>query len=324
MSLLSCSIVFFFFQADEQEVPIPYPSFSPQFLPIPQKCKPQVGIDSKPKRPQVGSQVRMDQAGCDLVHVAESVYLLSLQSDHSTVAPLSVLSLDSPSVVPPFPHSSTRWRRVEGAWWPSCSSTNQQHSSLADNSDDCPHSSSANRLPRAWGRRGGSFARERGKEGERQRQRQASTWFVHRRPLVLVHHRHKHNLSLSVAPAPSLCHSLCYQQTPRADLSPSPSPSPSYLQAPGSSKASFLSPTPSFEADDEGTASDISDMEHDHGSGRHRAPQYPGEDTRLTSSKELFGWYSYAWAAEVFVVCGIGMRQLFPVSFSCNRLIFLF
>lgn len=35
-------------------------------------------------------------------------------------------------------------------------------------------------------------------------------------------------------------------------------------------------------------------------------PTYPGEDTRLTSTKELSGWYSYGWAAEVFVVCGVG------------------
>ena len=35
-------------------------------------------------------------------------------------------------------------------------------------------------------------------------------------------------------------------------------------------------------------------------------PLYPGEDTRLTSTKELSGWYSYGWAAEVFVICGIG------------------
>jgi len=35
-------------------------------------------------------------------------------------------------------------------------------------------------------------------------------------------------------------------------------------------------------------------------------PRYPGEDTRSTSRKELAGWYSYGWAAEVFVVCGIG------------------
>ena len=33
---------------------------------------------------------------------------------------------------------------------------------------------------------------------------------------------------------------------------------------------------------------------------------YRGEDTRPTSTKELSGWYSYGWAAEVFVVCGVG------------------
>lgn len=36
------------------------------------------------------------------------------------------------------------------------------------------------------------------------------------------------------------------------------------------------------------------------------SPLYPGEDTRLTSTKELSGWYSYGWAAEVFVICGVG------------------
>ena len=35
-------------------------------------------------------------------------------------------------------------------------------------------------------------------------------------------------------------------------------------------------------------------------------PSYLGEDTRQTSAKELWGWYSYGWAAEVFVVCGVG------------------
>ncbi|PYH84934.1 autophagy-related protein 22-1 [Aspergillus uvarum CBS 121591] len=35
-------------------------------------------------------------------------------------------------------------------------------------------------------------------------------------------------------------------------------------------------------------------------------PQYPGEDTRPTSKKELAGWYSYGWAAEVFAVCAMG------------------
>ncbi|KAL2787262.1 autophagy-related protein 22-like protein [Aspergillus keveii] len=35
-------------------------------------------------------------------------------------------------------------------------------------------------------------------------------------------------------------------------------------------------------------------------------PQYPGDDTRPTSKKELAGWYSYGWAAEVFTVCAMG------------------
>lgn len=37
------------------------------------------------------------------------------------------------------------------------------------------------------------------------------------------------------------------------------------------------------------------------------SPQYPGDDTRPTSNRELAGWYCYGWAAEVFVVCGMGM-----------------
>lgn len=35
-------------------------------------------------------------------------------------------------------------------------------------------------------------------------------------------------------------------------------------------------------------------------------PNYPGEDTRPTSRKELLGFYVYGWAAEVFVICGLG------------------
>ncbi|KAL6235403.1 autophagy-related protein 22-1 [Aspergillus navahoensis] len=35
-------------------------------------------------------------------------------------------------------------------------------------------------------------------------------------------------------------------------------------------------------------------------------PRYPGDDTRPTSKKELLGWYSYGWAAEVFTVCAMG------------------
>ncbi|RAH65854.1 MFS transporter [Aspergillus aculeatinus CBS 121060] len=46
-------------------------------------------------------------------------------------------------------------------------------------------------------------------------------------------------------------------------------------------------------------------MQGYHG-GRSDPPQYPREDTRPTSKKELAGWYSYGWAAEVFAVCAMG------------------
>ncbi|KAI5288311.1 Autophagy protein 22 [Ascosphaera acerosa] len=35
-------------------------------------------------------------------------------------------------------------------------------------------------------------------------------------------------------------------------------------------------------------------------------PQYDGEDVSPTTNRELAGWYSYGWAAEVFVVCAMG------------------
>lgn len=35
-------------------------------------------------------------------------------------------------------------------------------------------------------------------------------------------------------------------------------------------------------------------------------PRYPGEDTRPTSKREVLGWYTYGWAAEVFTVCAMG------------------
>jgi MFS transporter, UMF1 family len=46
--------------------------------------------------------------------------------------------------------------------------------------------------------------------------------------------------------------------------------------------------------------------------GGHIRPQYAGEDTRLTSWKELAGWYAYGFAAEVFIICGMGeLRHFF-------------
>lgn len=48
--------------------------------------------------------------------------------------------------------------------------------------------------------------------------------------------------------------------------------------------------------------------------------QYPDEDTRLTSTRELAGWYAYGFAAEVFVICGIGELQLSSEALSDTAL----
>ncbi|RDW78064.1 autophagy-related protein [Coleophoma crateriformis] len=76
-----------------------------------------------------------------------------------------------------------------------------------------------------------------------------------------------------------------------------------------STKRSFGSHSSSFEADDERSSNsadyDIMGPDLDDAL-RSRSPQYEGEDTRLTSRKELSGWYAYGFAAEVFVICGIG------------------
>lgn len=66
------------------------------------------------------------------------------------------------------------------------------------------------------------------------------------------------------------------------------------------SKRSFRSFSSSVEADDElstdGAMSDDSDA----------PPRYSGHDARPTSRKELAGWYTYAFAAETYMICGIG------------------
>lgn len=73
-----------------------------------------------------------------------------------------------------------------------------------------------------------------------------------------------------------------------------------------STKRSLRSHTSDFEADDERSSSgDYESMGPDQGY-RDGPSQYEGEDTRLTSRKELSGWYAYGFAAEVFVICGMG------------------
>lgn len=44
-----------------------------------------------------------------------------------------------------------------------------------------------------------------------------------------------------------------------------------------------------------------------------RPPRYAGEDTTPTSRQEIWGWYAYGIAAEVFAVCGVG-TFLLPFS----------
>jgi hypothetical protein len=76
-----------------------------------------------------------------------------------------------------------------------------------------------------------------------------------------------------------------------------------------SAKQSYRSHSSSFEADDERSRSSDHEMGPDAGF-RDDPSQYAGEDTRLTSRKELSGWYAYGFAAEVFVICGIGESVL--------------
>ncbi|KAI9053813.1 hypothetical protein LZ554_002761 [Drepanopeziza brunnea f. sp. 'monogermtubi'] len=96
---------------------------------------------------------------------------------------------------------------------------------------------------------------------------------------------------------------------PNPDLEPCSRPHrPPRALSSNSAKRSFRSYTSSFEADDERSSSgDNASMGPDIGVGVRDGPsQYEGEDTRLTSRKELSGWYAYGFAAEVFVICGMG------------------
>lgn len=84
-------------------------------------------------------------------------------------------------------------------------------------------------------------------------------------------------------------------------------PLPERLQSTTSIKYSLRSHSSSFEADDERSSSDIDRiMGPDTGGHRRASSRYADEDTRLTSKRELAGWYAYGFAAEVFVICGMG------------------
>ncbi|KAK7546587.1 autophagy-related protein 22-2 [Phyllosticta citricarpa] len=102
---------------------------------------------------------------------------------------------------------------------------------------------------------------------------------------------------------------------PRQQPPPSPPPPLSLPSTPSrpplpprqSSTFSKLSFHSSYSADDEQSVIYESfTMDPDFEPGLPAAPLYPGEDTTPTSRRELFGFYIYGWAAEVFVVCGVG------------------
>ena len=100
---------------------------------------------------------------------------------------------------------------------------------------------------------------------------------------------------------------------------PQPRPQPPQRLLSNSTKRSLRSHSSSFEADDERSSSgDQESMGPEPDAGVHIRPQYPGEDTRLTSRKELAGWYAYGFAAEVFIICGMGELRNFLSIWTCS------
>jgi hypothetical protein len=82
---------------------------------------------------------------------------------------------------------------------------------------------------------------------------------------------------------------------PRAPELP-PYERPQFMR--NASSQSKVSVSPSNEADDEQSLSDEQSIDME----SNDAPHYEGEDTRLTSDKELRGFYMYGWAAEVLIL----------------------
>ena len=41
-----------------------------------------------------------------------------------------------------------------------------------------------------------------------------------------------------------------------------------------------------------------------------RRGTYEGEDTSPTTAREIWGWYCYGLAAEIFAVCGVGESEI--------------
>jgi MFS transporter, UMF1 family len=99
---------------------------------------------------------------------------------------------------------------------------------------------------------------------------------------------------------------------PRNEEHLRPPPNPRLLSVQSiASKYSQHSHSSSFEADDErSTTTDSANMSLRSSTDNVQASgRYAGEDTRPTSRKELAGWYVYAVAAEVYVICAICKSQ---------------
>ncbi len=89
---------------------------------------------------------------------------------------------------------------------------------------------------------------------------------------------------------------------------------------------SSISPEPASSSMEEGASNVGSSAGGSHGRGGHGArgghaddePTYPGEDTRPTSTKELAGWYVYAFASETYVICGMCRDRLGTKQKTCR------
>lgn len=99
-------------------------------------------------------------------------------------------------------------------------------------------------------------------------------------------------------------------KVPRVEQQPFQNVRPSLSRAQSkNSHISLISPTPSVEGDDEHSNSDFIDDDESLTTASRDVEMgspHDDEDVRPTSKKELAGWYSYGWAAEVFAICAMG------------------
>ncbi|KAF3762358.1 MFS general substrate transporter [Cryphonectria parasitica EP155] len=119
------------------------------------------------------------------------------------------------------------------------------------------------------------------------------------------------SLSVSLSPSPRSSQFRQHQQQSQQQQRRQQQPPLLRFQSSQSyaSKKSFLSQGSGIEADDELSRDSDDDTDSDTmspriGSSAGTPVRYPGEDTRPTSSRELRGWYMYAFAAETYVICG--------------------